>query len=414
MPIDPSRIREDFPILKRRINGHPLIYLDNAASSQKPRQVIEAVTKFYENHYANIHRGVHTLSQEASEAYEEAHAKVARFISASEPEEVIFVRNTTEAINLVAYSWAMRQLKPGDEILITLMEHHSNIVPWEAVSSLKDVKINYVGITEEGTLDYSDLEEKLSKRTKLVSVVHISNVLGTINDIKRISKLAHELGALVLVDGAQSVPHMPVSVKELDCDFLAFSSHKMLGPSGVGVLYAKRDILEAMSPFLGGGGMIKSVKFDVSTGKCKIDWNVLPWKFEAGTPNIEGGIGLGAAVDYLSAIGMEEVRRYEEELVSYTLDRMNELKKIEIYGPLNPEMRGGVISFNLEGVSPHDVAMILDQSGIAIRSGYHCAEPLHKMIGAPNGTARASFYVYNTKSEIDIFISKLKEIEAII
>jgi cysteine desulfurase/selenocysteine lyase len=294
------------------------------------------------------------------------------------------------------------------------MEHHSNIVPWEVISSLNNVKINYVGITKEGTLDYSDLEKKMSERTKLVSVVHVSNVLGTINDVKRISKLAHEVGALVLVDGAQSVPHMPVSVKELDCDFLAFSSHKMLGPSGVGVLYAKREILMAMNPFLGGGGMIKRVQFDVSTRKCKIDWNVLPWKFEAGTPNIEGGIGLGAAVDYLSAIGMEDVRRYEEELVSYTLDRMGELKKIKIYGPLDPKMRGGVISFNLEGISPHDVAMILDQSGIAIRSGYHCAEPLHEMIGSPNGTARASFYIYNTKSEIDIFISKLKEIEAII
>ncbi|HIE22775.1 MAG TPA: cysteine desulfurase [Candidatus Korarchaeota archaeon] len=414
MPIDPSKIREDFPILKRKINGHPLIYLDNAASSQKPKQVIEAIIKFYETYYANIHRGVHTLSQEASEAYEEAHVKVANFISASEPEEIIFVRNTTEAINLVAYSWALRQLKPGDEILITLMEHHSNIVPWEVISGLNDVKINYVGITKEGILDYSDLEKKISGRTKLVSVAHVSNVLGTINDIKRISKLAHEVGAIVLVDGAQSVPHMPVSVKELDCDFLAFSSHKMLGPSGVGVLYAKKEILMVMNPFLSGGGMIKRVQFDVSTRKCKIDWNVLPWKFEAGTPNIEGGIGLGVAVDYLSSIGMEDVRRYEEELVSYTLDRMGELKKIKIYGPLDPKMRGGVISFNLKGISPHDVAMILDQSGIVIRSGYHCAEPLHEIIGEPNGTARASFYIYNTKSEIDIFISKLKEIEAII
>ncbi len=413
MPIDPLKIREDFPILKRKVNGHPLIYFDNAASSQKPKQVIEAITEFYENHYANIHRGVHTLSQEASEAYEEAHTKVARFISASSPEEVIFVRNTTEAINLVAYSWALRQLKPGDEILITLMEHHSNIVPWEVLSGLKKVRIKYVGITKEGTLDYSDFEGKLSEKTKLVAMAHVSNVLGTINDVKRICRLAHEVGALTLVDGAQSVPHMPVSVKEIDCDFLAFSGHKMLGPSGIGVLYAKREILESMDPFLGGGDMIRKVHFDIHAGRCKIDWNVLPWKFEAGTPNIEGGIGLGAAVDYLTSLGMEEVRRYEEQLVSYALDRMNELKKIEIYGPSDPKMRGGVISFNLDEMSPHDIAMILDQSGIAIRSGFHCAEPLHEIIGASSGSARASFYIYNTISEIDVFINKLKEIEAI-
>ena len=414
MPIDPLKIREDFPILKRKVNGHPLIYLDNAASSQKPKQVIEAITMFYENHYANIHRGVHTLSQEASEAYEEAHAKVARFISANGSEEIVFVRNTTEAINLVAYSWALRQLKPGDEILTTLMEHHSNIVPWELLSQLKDIHVKYVGITKDGVLDYPEFEEKLSQRTKLVTVVHVSNVLGTINDVRRICRLAHEVGALVLVDGDQSVPHMPVSVKELDCDFLAFSGHKMLGPSGIGVLYAKKEILESMSPFLGGGGMISKVRFDTSTKKCKIDWNVLPWKFEAGTPNIEGGIGLGAAVDYLSSIGMDEVRRYEEELVSYALKRMSELEKIKIYGPSDPRMRGGVISFNLEGMSPHDVAMIMDQSGIAIRSGYHCAEPLHDAMGIHGGTARVSFYIYNTTSEIDIFINKLKEIEAII
>ncbi len=414
MPIDPLKIREDFPILKRKVNGHPLIYLDNAASSQKPKHVIKAITTFYENHYANIHRGVHTLSQEASEAYEEAHAKVARFISANGLEEIVFVRNTTEAINLVAYSWALHQLKPGDEILTTLMEHHSNIVPWELLSELKDIHVKYAGITKDGVLDYSEFEEKLSQRTKLVTVVHVSNVLGTINDVRKICRLAHEVGALVLVDGAQSVPHMPVSVKELDCDFLAFSGHKMLGPSGIGVLYAKKEILESMSPFLGGGGMISKVRFDTSTKKCKIDWNVLPWKFEAGTPNIEGGIGLGAAVDYLSSIGMEEVRKYEEELVSYALKRMSELEKIKIYGPSDPKMRGGVISFNLEGMSPHDVAMIMDQSGIAIRSGYHCAEPLHDAMGIRGGTARVSFYIYNTTSEIDIFINKLKEIEAII
>ncbi|RLG39762.1 MAG: cysteine desulfurase, partial [Thermoproteota archaeon] len=385
MPVDPLKIREDFPILKREVNGHPLIYLDNAASSQKPRQVIETITKFYESYYANIHRGIHTLSQEASEAYEEAHKKVAKFISASSPEEIIFVRNTTEAINLVAYSWALRHLRPGDEILTTLMEHHSNIVPWEVLSEIKGIRVRYVGVTKEGTLNYSEFEEKLSEKTKLVAVVHVSNVLGTINDVKTIGKLAHEVGALILVDGAQSVPHMPVNVKELDCDFLAFSGHKMLGPSGIGVLYARREILESMAPFLGGGGMISKVHFDASAGRCKIDWNVLPWKFEAGTPNIEGGIGLGAAVDYLMSIGMDEVRKYEERLVSYALDRMNELRKIEVYGPLDPKKRGGVISFNLNGMSPHDVAMIMDQSGIAIRSGLHCAEPLHEAIGASNG-----------------------------
>ncbi len=387
--MDVERIREDFPILKRKINGHPLIYFDNTATTQKPVQVINAIKEFYEKYNANIHRGVHTLSQEASELYEKAHEKVADFINA-DWREVIFVRNTTEAINLVAN---VLDLKDG-EVVVSMMEHHSNLVPWQ------DKNLEVVNIKGDGTLDMEDLKEKITKKTKLVAITHVSNVLGTINPVEEIGKMAHEVGALFLVDGAQSVPHMPIDVKKMNCDFLAFSGHKMLGPAGIGVLYGKKDLLEELPPFLKGGDMISHVWVDRAT------WNELPWKYEAGTPNIAGGVGLGAAVDYLKTVGMENVRRHEEELVGYALDGLSSLG-VEIYGP---EERGGLISFNLEGVHPHDVAYFLDKKGIAVRSGHHCAQPLMRCLGI-KGTVRASFYIYNTKWEIDKFLDALKEIQ---
>lgn len=387
--MDVERIREDFPILKRKINGHPLIYFDNTATTQKPVQVINAIKEFYEKYNANIHRGVHTLSQEASELYEKAHEKVADFINA-DWREVIFVRNTTEAINLVAN---ILDLEDG-EVVVSMMEHHSNLVPWQ------DKNLKVVNIKKDGTLDMEDLKEKITKKTKLVAITHVSNVLGTINPVEEIGKMAHEVGALFLVDGAQSVPHMPIDVRKMDCDFLAFSGHKMLGPTGVGVLYGKKDLLEELPPFLKGGDMISHVWVDKAT------WNELPWKYEAGTPNIAGGVGLGAAVDYLKSIGVENVRRHEEELVRYALDGLSSLG-VEIYGP---EERGGLISFNLDGIHPHDVAYFLDRKGIAVRSGHHCAQPLMRYFGI-KGTVRASFYIYNTKWEIDKFLDVLKEVQ---
>ena len=387
--MDVERIREDFPILKRKINGHPLIYFDNTATTQKPVQVINAIKEFYEKYNANIHRGVHTLSQEASELYEKAHEKVADFINA-DWREVIFVRNTTEAINLVAN---ILDLEDG-EVVVSMMEHHSNLVPWQ------DKNLKVVNIKKDGTLDMEDLKEKITKKTKLVAITHVSNVLGTINPVEEIGKMAHEVGALFLVDGAQSVPHMPIDVRKMDCDFLAFSGHKMLGPTGIGVLYGKKDLLEELPPFLKGGDMISHVWVDKAT------WNELPWKYEAGTPNIAGGVGLGAAVDYLKSIGVENVRRHEEELVRYALDGLSSLG-VEIYGP---EERGGLISFNLDGIHPHDVAYFLDRKGIAVRSGHHCAQPLMRYFGI-KGTVRASFYIYNTKWEIDKFLDVLKEVQ---
>lgn len=408
--LNPYEIRKDFPIFDRRIRGKPLIYFDNAATSQKPRSVIAAETRFYEEYNANIHRGVHTLSQEASELYEKAHEIVAGFINASNEREIVFTRNTTEGINLVAYSWALRNVKKDEEIITTIMEHHSNIVPWKIISEIVGCNVKFVDIRRDGTLDYEDLEEKITSKTRLVALVHVSNVVGTINDIEYVVKLAHDHGALVLVDGAQAAPHMPVDVKRLDVDFYVFSGHKMLGPTGIGVLYGKEEILEEMPPFLGGGDMIRSVMCEVGSGSCVIEWNKLPWKFEAGTPNIAGGIGLAEAVKYLKTIGMENVRMYEEELVTYALEKMEEIDGVEIYGPKDPRLRGGVISFNVKGFNPHEVAAILDSEGIAVRSGYHCAQPLHLRIGAREGSVRASFYIYNLKEEVDKFVEVLQEI----
>lgn len=408
--LNPIKLREDFPILKRLINGYPLIYFDNAATTQKPVQVIQAIREFYEKHNANVHRAVHTLSQEATELYEGAHEEVAKFINAESIEEIIFLRGTTEAINLVAYSWGLRNLNQGDEVLLTLMEHHSNIVPWEILSKIRGFKIKYVDVNEDGLLNYESLEENISRRTKLICLTHVSNVTGVINDVKRVVKLAHDYNALVLLDAAQSVPHMPTDVKALDVDFMAFSGHKMLGPTGIGVLYGKRQHLEELEPFHGGGEMIRQVSYNPQTGRCMITWNRLPWKFEAGTPNIAGAIGLATAIKYLKRLGMENVKVHEEELTGYALKRMAECQKVTIYGPKDPRQRCGIISFNVANVDSHDLALFLDSYGIAIRSGFHCAQPLHQRLGLPS-TARASFYIYNTKEEIDRFIDVLKEVE---
>ena len=410
--LDPYKIREDFPILKRKINNHPLIYFDNAATSQKPKRVIEAITDFYENHNANVHRAVHTLSQEASELYEKAHEEVADFINANGMEEIVFVRGTTEAINLVAYAWGLHNLKKDDEVIVSLMEHHSNIVPWEILSKLTGFNIKYIEVNDDGTLNYGAFEDIISKKTKIVCVSHVSNFSGVINDVKRVARVAHEYDALTLIDGAQSVPHLPINVKDLDVDFLAFSGHKMLGPTGIGALYSKCEILEKMEPFQGGGEMIREVSFNPVTRRCSITWNDLPWKFEAGTPNVCGGVGLMEAVRYLKKLGMENVNAHECMLTEYAMQRMQECQKVKIYGPKDASVKCGIIPFNVEGLSSHDVALFLDNYGIMIRSGFHCAQPLHEIFKLKS-SARASFYVYNTREEVDRFIEVLKEIEQV-
>jgi cysteine desulfurase/selenocysteine lyase len=408
--VDVEAIRQDFPILRRNINNNPLIYFDNAATTQKPRQVIDAISDFYSNHNGNVHRAVHTLSLEATDYYEKARERIAKFINAKDPSEIIFVRGTTEAINLVAYSWGLRNLGKDDKVLVSLMEHHSNIVPWEITAKLRGFKIKYAQVNADGTLDYDDFERKFSKKTKIACLSHVSNVTGIINDIKRIANAAHDSGALMLVDGAQSVPHMAVNVQDLDADFLAFSGHKMLGPTGIGVFYGKKELLEKMQPFQGGGEMIKEVAFSQGEG-CSIIWNELPWKFEAGTPNICGAVGLAEAVKYLEAIGMDEVLNHEKSLSKYTVERMQECSKVTIYGSRDSAKKCGIIPFGIKGISSHDVALICDNYGIMIRSGYHCAQPLHQQVLKLQSSDRASFYVYNTKEEIDRFIEVLKEIE---
>ena len=410
--LDPYKIREDFPILKRKINNHPLIYFDNAATSQKPKQVIEAIKNFYENHNANVHRAVHTLSQEASELYEKAHEEVANFINANGMEEIVFVRGTTEAINLVAYAWGLRNLKKDDEVIVSLMEHHSNIVPWEILSKINGFNVKYAEVNGDGTLNYEAFEDMISKKTKIVCVSHVSNFSGVINDVKRVARVAHEHGALTLIDGAQSVPHLPINVKDLDVDFLAFSGHKMLGPTGIGALYGKREILEKIEPFQGGGEMIREVSFNTITRRCSITWNDLPWKFEAGTPNVCGGVGLMEAVRYLRKLGMENVKAHECMLTEYAMQRMQECQKIKIYGPKDASVKCGIIPFNVEGLSSHDVALFLDNYGIMIRSGFHCAQPLHEIFKLKS-SIRVSFYIYNTREEVDRFIEVLKEIEQV-
>ncbi|MCP8308813.1 MAG: cysteine desulfurase [archaeon] len=399
--MDVEKIRQDFPIFEQRFKGKPLIYLDNAATSQRPNQVVDAMNKYYQVYNATIHRCVYKLGEEATNAYEEAREKVAKFINAN-PEEIIFVRNATEAINLVAYSWGRSNIREGDKILLTLMEHHSNIVPWQLLAKEKKAHLEFVDIDDEGLLKIDDFEKFMNEEIKFMGLVHASNVLGTINPVKEMVNYAHKNGALVLVDAAQSVPHMPVDVHEIGCDFLAFSGHKMLGPTGIGVLYGKRELLEKMNPFLGGGDMIREVHLREAS------WDDLPWKFEAGTSNVAGAIGLGAAVDYLNKIGMKNVREHEKELTKYALDKIVEIKGIRIYGPKDINVRGGVISFNLGDIHPHDLASILDDEGIAIRAGHHCAQPLMERLGV-NGTARASFYIYNTEGEVDSLVNSLEK-----
>jgi len=404
MGFNPYEIRKDFPILERSINGKKLIYLDNAATSQKPKQVIEAVKEYYEKYNANVHRGLHTLSQEASEAYEKAHEVIAKFINAYSWEEIVFTSNSTDSLNIIAYSWGLKNIRKGDEIIITVMEHHSNMLPWRIVARLTGAKVKYIDITDDGLLRYDQLEEAVSEKTRVIAVTLMSNVLGTINDVRRIAKLAHSVGAIIVVDGAQGVPHLPVNVKELEIDFLAFSGHKMLGPTGIGVLWGRKDLLEEMEPMKVGGGTIKDVTLE------SVEWHDLPWRFEPGTPNIAGGIGLAIAAEYLMRLGMENVREHEKELTAYTLKRLEELgDDIEYYGPRDPKQKGGVIAFNVKGLHHHIVGKSLDMFGIAVRSGMHCAHPLHYRLGI-KGTVRASYYIYNVKEDVDALIDALKTI----
>jgi len=400
--VNSYELRNDFPIFKKKINGKDLVYLDNASTTQKPYSVINSITDFYSNYNSNIHRAVYQLAEEATDLYEQSRKKIANFINVR-PEEIIFTRNTTESINLIAHSWARSNLKKDDVIAITEIEHHSNIVPWQILCQEIGTRLEYVGIDESGFLDVEYLIELISSRkVKLVSISHMSNVLGTIVPIERIIKTAHQYKIPVIVDGAQSVPHMPVDAKNLDCDFLVFSAHKMLGPTGVGVLYAKKELLVKMKPFMGGGDMIKEVF------KFHTNYNEVPYKFEAGTPNIADVVGFGAAVDYLEKIGMENIRKHEIYLTEYALESMQSLKYITIYGPMDSKFRGGVISFNIADIHPHDLATIMNDHGIAIRSGHHCAQVLMQRLDVP-ATSRASFYIYNTKEEIDKFVNAIKE-----
>jgi cysteine desulfurase/selenocysteine lyase len=406
--VDIQALRRDFPILARKINGQPLIYFDNAATTQKPHQVIEAIVDYYNNHNGNVHRGVHTLSMEATELHEQARKRITKFINAKSESEIIFVRGTTEAINLVAHSLGCNSLGEGDEVLVSMMEHHSDIVPWEILSQCKGFKVKYVNVNSDSTLDYEDFESKITKKTRICCLSHVSNVTGVINDVKRITKVAHDNGALMLVDGAQSVPHMPVDVQDIDMDFLAFSGHKMLGPTGIGVLYGKKEVLEKMAPFEGGGEMIKEVS--INEGQCSISWNELPWKFEAGTPNIAGAVGLGAAVKYLEGLGMQKVFSHEKELTKYAYERIRECSNVTLYGPTDLSKKCGIIPFAVKGFSSHETAALFDEYGIALRSGYHCAQPLHEVLKLQS-SARASFYIYNTKEEVDRFVEILKELD---
>ena len=398
---DVEQIRKDFPILDRQVHGVPLVYLDNAATTQKPRQVIDALVHYYEHYNANIHRGLHTLAEEATAAYEASRLKAGRFINAEFPaEEIIFTRNTTESINLVSNAWGRKFLKPGDEIVFTAMEHHSNLVPWQMIAQATGATLRYIEIDDDGKLIWDDVLAKIGATTKIVAITQMSNVLGTINPIKEIAAIAHRYGAVVLVDGAQSVPHMPVDVRDLDCDFLAFSSHKMLGPTGVGVLYGKRDLLNAMDPFLGGGEMIMKVSYESST------YAALPNKFEAGTPNIADVIAFGAAIDYLEGIGMSVVREHEMAITQYAIDALSAVEGVTVYGPKDAHDKGGAVTFNYGEVHPHDLSQVLDQQGIAIRAGHHCAQPLMRRLGCV-ATARASFYIYNRNDEVDALVDGL-------
>ncbi len=404
--ISVEKVRADFPILQREVRpGVKLVYLDSTATAQKPLAVIKAMDKYYRWSNANIHRGVHTLGEEATALYEAARQRVARFINARKTREIVFTRNTTEAINLVAYSWGRSQLRPGDLIVLTEMEHHSNLVPWQILAVEKELRLEFVPVTEDGYLDLATYQRLLDQNPRLVAFTHMSNVLGTINPVAQMVELAHQVGALVLVDGAQSVPHMRIDVQALGVDFLAFSAHKMLGPTGIGVLYAREDLLEQMPPFLGGGDMIKKVQLRSFVP------NEVPYKFEAGTPAIAEAVGFAAAIDYLEDVGMEAIATHERELVAYALERLATIPGLKVYGP-PAEHRGGVVSFSIDGVHPHDVAQILDREGIAVRAGHHCAMPLHEKLGV-TATTRASFYLYNTLDEVERLVEAVRKVQTI-
>ena len=402
--LDVRNIREDFPVLSKKVyDGKPLVWLDSAATSQKPRQVIQALVDYYEGYNANVHRGVHALSMESTERYEDARQKVADFINADSAESLIWTRNTTEGINIVANSWGEDNIKPGDEIVVTALEHHSNLVPWQQIARRKDAKLRILPLAEDHTLDMDAVDRIIGPRTKLLAMTQASNAVGTILPVKELAAKARSVGAAVLVDGAQSVPHMPVDVQDIDCDFLAFSGHKMLGPTGIGGLYVKRDVLEGMNPFLTGGEMVLAVSYEDAS------WNELPMRFEAGTPNIADAIALGAAVDYLDALGMANIREHEIALTKYALDAFKELEEeLDLYGPKDAEKQGGILSFHHPDVHPHDLGTVLDRRGIAIRTGHHCAMPMVRSLGVP-ATARASMYLYNTEEEVDMLVDALKE-----
>ncbi|MBU9722169.1 MULTISPECIES: cysteine desulfurase [Bacillaceae] len=392
-----QEVRKMFPILDQEVNGHPLVYLDSAATSQKPVQVIEAINDYYRRYNSNVHRGVHTLGTWATDGYEGAREKVRAFINASSTEEVIFTRGTTTAINLVASSYGRENVGPGDEIVITPMEHHSNIIPWQQVARTTGATLKYLPLQKDGSINLEDVENTVTDKTKIVSIMQVSNVLGAINPIKEITEIAHKHGAVMVVDGAQSTPHMKVDVKDLDCDFFAFSGHKMCGPTGIGVLYGKKALLEKMEPIEFGGEMIDFVGLQEST------WKELPWKFEGGTPIIAGAIGLGAAIDFLQEIGLENIEAHEHKLGQYALSRLSEVEGVEVYGP---QKRAGLVTFNCDDVHPHDVATVLDAEGVAVRAGHHCAQPLMKWLDV-TATARASFYLYNTEEDVDAFVKAL-------
>jgi cysteine desulfurase/selenocysteine lyase len=403
-PIDPATLKLDFPILAQEVHGHPLVFLDSAATSQKPTAVIDALDAYYREYNANIHRGIYQIAERATAAYEGSRVKVAKLIGATDTHEVVFVRNATEAINLVAYSWGRKHIGRGDVIVLTEMEHHANLVPWQILAQEKDADLEFIPITDDGILRQDVFDVLLALKPKLVAFTHVSNTLGTINPVAEMTRKAHEAGALVLVDGAQAVPHVPVDVAAIGCDFYVFSGHKMLGPTGSGALWGRKALLQSMPPFMGGGDMIREVHLRRS------DWNDVPWKFEAGTPDIAAQIGMGVAADYLMGIGMANVRAHERELTAYALEVLpREIPGIEIYGP-GADARGGVIPFNIPGVHPHDVAQVLDRFGIAVRAGHHCTMPLHERLDLA-ATARASFQVYTTRADIDALVAGLKEVQ---
>jgi cysteine desulfurase/selenocysteine lyase len=399
MPLDVESLRKDFPIFEMQVHGKPLIYLDSAATSQKPRQVVDRMVTFYETENANVHRGVYELSERATNAYEGARAACARFIGARDPRNIVFTRGATEGLNLVRFTWARANVHEGDEILVTQMEHHSNLIPWQILAQEAGAKLRHLPVDDEGLLRIDLLGDYITDRTKIVAVSLMSNVLGTINPVRKIADAAHAVGARIVVDAAQAAPHIPIDVNELDVDFLAYSSHKMLGPTGAGALYGRLDLLEEMPPFMGGGEMIREVFEDYAT------WAEVPHKFEAGTPNIAQAVGMGAAVEYLEGLGIENVRAHEKEMVGYAIEKLEDAGAV-VYGPKDVEIRGGVASFNLDEVHPHDMATILDQEGLCIRAGHHCAQPLMRVLGV-SATARASFYVYNTPDEIDALVGAL-------